>query len=177
MSTLSFSTPRRSLIVPTGAAGSGKSTLLNQVADALSDPRFRYGNDDVRRDFYGGVFSSDTSDAVARQARALTYDRLITGLPCALDSTHNGKTSRALVLEMAEAALARPVALLCTMSFSQVWKRNISRDPALRVPRSIVFDMVKNVRALTPKLLKAEGFSAVYCFDANVTDLTIDFTD
>jgi predicted kinase len=177
MSTLSFSTPRKSLIVPIGAAGSGKSTLLNQVAASLGDLGFRYGNDDVRRDLYGGVFSTDTSEECARLARDRAATRLRAGLPSALDCTHNGAASRALAIEVAEAASARSVALLCTMNFSQVWKRNIARDPALRVPRSFVWDMVKNVRALTPKLLKSEGFDAVYCFDAECTELIIDFTN
>ena len=177
MSTLAFSTPRTTLIVPIAAAGSGKSTLLNQVATSLGDPGFRYGNDDARRDFYGGVFSQDTSDEVARKARARATERLRAGLPTALDCTHNGKTSRALALEVAKSTNARSVALLCTMNFSQIWARNIARDPSLRVPRSFVWDMTKNVRALTPKLLRGEGFDAVYCFDAECSDLTIHFTN
>jgi predicted kinase len=175
MTSVSFSTPAASLIVPIGPAGSGKSTLLNQVATALGDPGFRFGNDDVRL-LCGGVFVLGASGQVAHAARSLVAARLAHGLPAALDCTHTSEKVRATAITLAHNAHAKAIALLCVVPLAEVQRRNVARDVSLHVPRAVVATMAAATQELTPKALLAEGFDAVYTFDEHVTDLEIFFT-
>jgi len=175
MTTLTITTPASTLVVPVGAAGSGKSTLLNQVATALGDSGFRFGNDDVRRTVCEGKFVMDASPKVALAAINMVATRLAHGLPAALDCTHHSEKTRADALALAAEAGVRAVALLCTAPLDVILARNAARSAALRVPSFVVTSMYENIHALTPQDLLDEGFDAVHVFEENVTELVIEF--
>jgi predicted kinase len=177
MTTLRFSTPRRTLIVPVGIPGSGKSTLLNQVARAHNDPGFRFGGDDVRLAMYGAVATQGSPRDVHFAVRAMAGVRLAVDMPVAVDSTSVGAFERSKLLELGSRHQATCIALLSQVPTEVSFERNAARDEAYRVPEFVLDKMAATVASATSESLLSEGFSAVYVFDENTTDLVIDFED
>jgi predicted kinase len=175
MSTLNLKIPKKSLLVPIGAPGSGKSTLLNQVCQTHKDRGLRFGNDDVRRIMYGKVSTLGPSRLVAEAARAMAAVRMGEGLPVALDSTHAGATARKFALELAKSYDYTCVALLSTLSATEVKSRNNKRPKGIRVVGFIVDQMLGDLKNVNSSSLYVEGFDEIYEFDASVDELVIDF--
>lgn len=175
MTILRISAPQTSLIVPIGPAGCGKSTLLGQFADSISDPGWRFGNDDVRRALDLFIYESKTSAAVASAALAMVGARLVAKKGAALDSTHNGQHARRSAIELARRNGVAAVGLLSRVDLAVVLSRNENRPKELFVPESIILDMFEKISDLSVESLLGEGFDRVYEFNELVTELVIDF--
>jgi predicted kinase len=124
-----------------------------------------------------GVFNQESSVGVAKAARAMVAVRLISGLPAALDCTHNGYTAREDALALAKEHGARCIALLCRVPYQEVQRRNMARADHLQVPEFVVAQMNAQVKTLRVPGLLADGFDAVYTFNKTTSDLVINFTD
>ena len=173
--TLTFATPKNTLVVPVGPAGSGKSTLLNQVAAAAGDAGWRYGNDDVRESLGLYVYTKEVYSAVARAALDMARARLVAGLGCALDCTHNGVEARSDALALARSSGTPCVALLSQVPLAAVLDRNATRTGARRVPDAVIQQMYTNLADINRETLLEEGFEHVHTFDETVEHLVIEF--
>ncbi len=175
MQEVSLVLEHRSLIIPVGAAGSGKSTLLGQVAEALADPGFRFGNDDVRRLVCAGPFCAAATEQVAAAARAMVGARLAHDMPAALDCTNTGQRARAQAISLARSSDAKAIALLSQVPAAVVRARNAGRTPDLVVPINILESMLTAMESITPEQLLSEGFDEVHTFDERCERLIIHF--
>ena len=153
--------PRRAAVVPIGAPGAGKTTVLTAMAQALGEPGFRHGPDDVRRVAFGTVAYQGAGHLVHQAAQAIFAARLSSGRAAAYDATNTLRKERGELLELVRPYRVAPVALVLRVDDDELLRRNRSRPPEAVVPDDLVVKFNKRVTQLDADQLRADGFQLV----------------